>query len=299
MIVSVSRRTDIPAFYSSWFMNRIRAGYCVVPNPFNPKQASHVSLTSDKVDLIVFWTRNAHPLLPYLSELEERGYPYYFLYTLMANPTLIDPGAPSLDVSLQNFCELSHRIGPDRVIWRYDPILFTNRSNAEFHGEKFSQIASTLRGYTRRTVLSLVHPYRKVKRRLNALAERGVELEECHGEPLGALMRSISSAARENGMELQSCAEETDLTPFDIRPGKCIDDKYIEKVFGLKLRTKKDPSQRKACGCLVSKDIGMYDSCLFGCAYCYATNSPDRARRNHDNHDEMSPSLLGWYGKKS
>ena len=138
MIVSVSRRTDIPGFYSQWFMNRIRAGTCLVPNPFNPRQISRVSLRPEDVDVIVFWTRNPRPLFSYLPELDDRGYRYYFLFTLMANPREIDPRLPPVDMAIKTFRDLSHRLGPDRVVWRYDPIFLSSITDAEFPSEDLS-----------------------------------------------------------------------------------------------------------------------------------------------------------------
>ncbi len=304
MIISASRRTDIPAFYAGWFMNRLRAGYCTVPNPFNPGQVSYVSLRPKEVDVIVFWTRHPRPLLPYLTELDERGYRYYFQYTLMNNPRSIDPKSPALDVALETLHALADRIGPDRVIWRYDPIVFSQATGAQFHQQAYEQIARQLGGYTRRSVISIVDIYPKAKKRLRALAAQGVELMPCDGKgcdgkpsaEFDGLMYALVRAANENGMEIVSCAEDLDLQPFGIHPGKCIDAEYIKRVFGLEVTDKKDPAQRAKCGCVVSKDIGMYDSCLFGCQYCYATSRFERAQHNHDvEHHPDSPSLLGWY----
>ena len=295
MIISASRRTDIPAFYAEWFMNRIRAGYCAVPNPFNRNQVSHVSLKPEDVDVIVFWTRNPHPLLPHLAELDERGYCYYFQFTLMNNPRPIDPKSPPLKGSLKTFRTLAERIGPEKVIWRYDPIVFSNITGPEFHQTTYQHIAQSLRGYTCRSVISIVDVYRKAQKRLRELAEQGVELLACEGEALGDLMHALVHTAKENDMEIFSCAEEMDLQPYGIRPGKCVDDEYIAKEFGITVINKKDPSQREACGCVVSKDIGMYDSCLYGCQYCYASTSFERAKINYEDHDPSSPSLISWH----
>ena len=295
MIISASRRTDIPAFYSKWFMNRIRAGYCVVPNPFNPAQVSRVSLKPQGVDVIVFWTRNPRPLFPFLTELNEAGYRYYFQYTLMDNPRLLDSKRPSLRSSLKTFCELSDRIGPEKIIWRYDPVVFSTATPADFHEETYPRIAQALQGHTRRCVISILDVYRKAQKRFRKLQEHGLELIDCEGEALGDLMGTLVRAGHENGMEVFSCAEEIDLKPFGIQPGKCVDDEYISNVFRINVTDKKDPSQRKACGCVISKDIGMYNTCLFGCQYCYATTSFERAKNNYKKHDPASPSLVGYY----
>ena len=298
MIISASRRTDIPAFYSEWFMNRIRAGYCTVPNPFNRMQVTHISLAPEDVDVIVFWTRNPAPLLPHLKELDERGFRYYFQHTLMGNPRVLDPHTPRLESAIATFRSLADAIGPERVIWRYDPIVFSTVTTPEFHRATYRRIAEALRGYTFRSVISIVDLYRKTARHLHSLESEGVYLTPCSGEPLAQVMSSIADCAHENGMQIVSCAEEIDLGTYGIEPGKCVDDEYIKRVFGIQVSDKKDPSQREACGCVVSKDIGMYDTCLFGCRYCYATSSLEQAQANYSKHDPNSPSLLGWYEAK-
>jgi hypothetical protein len=298
MIISASRRTDIPAFYAQWFMNRVRAGYCTVPNPFNPSQVTTISLRPEDVDVIVFWTRNPRPMFRHLEELDRRGYRYYFQYTLLDNPRLLDRKGPPVVASLDTFRELAGRIGPERVIWRYDPIVFSNLTDTRFHQETYARIARALRGHTYRSVISLLDMYRKLDKRLRALAGQGVEVVDYDGKPdqrFDELMHNLVDTAHENGMQLLSCAETRDLQVYGIRPGKCIDDDYIRDVFGLEVSHRKDPSQREACGCVVSRDIGMYETCLFGCQYCYATGSFERARLNYRAHDPHSPSLLGWY----
>jgi hypothetical protein len=292
MIISASRRTDLPAFYSDWFMKRLEAGHCDVLNPFNPAQVTRVSLKPEDVDLLVFWTRNASPLMPRLKELDRKGYRYIFLYTLMDNPRPIDPRCPSLEEALSTFKALSDRIGSERITWRYDPVVFSNETNPEFHKKTYATIAKRLRGYTSRSIISLVTVYRKARQRVDALRQVGIEPTDCEGEALGDLMRFMASTALENGMAILSCAQERDLVPYGIRPGKCIDDGLIREVFGLEVSSTKDPSQRKACGCVVSKDIGMYDTCLYGCVYCYATNRFDKAKENYRRHDPDAPSLI-------
>jgi hypothetical protein len=298
MIISASRRTDIPAFYARWFINRVRAGYCTVPNPFNPGQVTHVSLRPEEVDVIVFWTRNPRPMFRHLDELDRRGYRYYFQYTLLDYPRLIDRKGPPVQASLDTFRELAGRIGPERVIWRYDPIVFSNLTGARFHQETYARIARALRGHTHRSVISLMDMYRKLEKRMRALAEQGVRVVTGDGQPgprFDELMHAMVDAAHQNGMHIFSCAETRDLQAYGIRPGKCIDDDYIGQVFGLEVTHRKDPSQRAACGCVASRDVGMYETCLFGCQYCYATSSFERARLNYRAHDPRSPSLLGWY----
>jgi len=289
MIISASRRTDVPAFYTPWFMSRLRAGLCRVPNPFHPVQVSEVSLKPEDVDVIVFWTRNALPLAPHIKELEEKGYRFYFLYTLMDNPRDIDPACPPLKSALKTFLTLAERIGPEKVIWRYDPIVITSVMDPDFHRRAFRRIAGELRGSTNRCIISSVQLYRKAEKRFR---EKGVELKTLQQEALGDLMRFMAGEAQKQGMEVQGCGQTMEIEDCGVRHGKCVDDEYIRKLFGIEVSSRKDPSQRRACGCVKSKDIGMYDTCLYGCLYCYATGSFEKANENCRRHDPGSPSLL-------
>ena len=297
MIISASRRTDIPAFYAEWFIKRIQGGYCTVPNPFNRKQITTVSLTSADVDVIVFWTRNPRPLMPHLPILDEQGLKYCFQYTLMGNPKQIDPLSPNLDASLEAFSALSDQIGADKVIWRYDPLLFSQITHAGYHVRQYEKIASALEGKTHRSVISIVDEYAKNKGQFRSMAEAGIKVEQPQVDQPGFMdcIREIVAIAANYEMVIFSCAEDLDLTLLGVKPGKCIDDDYIQKVFGINVTGTKDPNQRKPCGCVVSKDIGMYNTCLYGCQYCYATRSLKSAKNNQAKHDPDSPSLLGWY----
>ncbi len=298
MIISASRRTDIPAFYATWFMNCVRAGACTVPNPFNPRQVSRISLRPEDVEVIVFWTRNARPLMASLDELDARGHRYYFQYTILGYPRLLETKTPPVEAAIETFRQLSERVGPERVIWRYDPILFSSLTDAAFHRKRFAWIAAQLRGCTERVVISVVDVYRKVQSRLRNLVAQGVTIPDQTPERVpgfDGLMHSLVETATRCEMEIVSCAEELDLTGYGVQPGKCIDDALIARIFDLRLDLKKDSGQRDACGCVTSRDIGMYDSCLFGCQYCYATRSFARSAANYAAHDPESPSLLGWH----
>ena len=298
MIISASRRTDIPAFYPQWFINRIRAGYCGVPNPYNSQQVAYISLAPQDVDVIVFWTRNPRPLFPYLDELDRLGYCYYFQFTLLDYLRQIDAHTPVSSMSITTFRELTNRVGPERVIWRYDPIVFSELTPPEFHRRSYSRLARALCGASKRSVISVMDVYAKAQARLQLMAEEGATLrskQDYPPEEFDQLMHTMAKSAAANGMEVFSCAEELNLRGYGILPGKCVDDDYIEQVFGLNVIHTKDPNQRKFCGCVLSKDIGMYDSCLFGCSYCYATMDFKRSKERHAQHDPNSPSLIGWH----
>lgn len=271
MIISASRRTDIPAFFAEWFMDRVREGYCEVANPFRADQVSRVSLQAEDVDAIIFITRDARPLLPHLAELDGRGLRYSFQYTLTGYPRALEARTPAVPKALETLRRLVAHIGPQRLVWRYDPILFTSLTPPAFHAEQFAYLAEALDGLTYRVTISIMDDYRWVTARLKRLEREGVARLEVAEEVFGGVMRSLAATARKHGMEIFSCAEPIDLSPYGIAPGKCIDDAYLRRTFGIEVTRRKDPSQRKACGCVVSKDIGTYNTCRHGCVYCYAT----------------------------
>ena len=287
MIISASRRTDIPAFYTRWLMNRIRQGECQVVNPYRRDQIKRVSLALGDVDVIVFWTRHALPLMPHLDELDQRGYRYFFQYTITNYPPALEHKTPSLAVAVQTFQALARKIGKERVIWRYDPVYLSPATSPDFHRRNFQTLAEALCGYSERCVISLFDDYAKTRKRLaqNPTLVPWIDDAQNFGAVLDGLMPDLVEIAGDNHYELLSCAEELDLRPYGIEPGKCVDDDLVRRVFGLEMAYRKDPGQRPACGCMSSQDIGRYDSCPFGCQYCYANRSFEQARQYYANHD--------------
>ncbi len=293
-IISVSRRTDIPAFYSEWFMNRVREGYCTVVNPYNAAQISRVSLAPEDVEIFVFWTRNAAPLMEHLEELDKRGYKYYFLYTVLGYPKEIDPFCPTLSEVTETFIALSRMIGKEKMVWRYHPVLLSNRTTLKWHKEQFSRISELLLGTFEKCVFSIIDPYRKTTSRISRETSRSFELQEDVFEPEAylPLVSFMSETAKRVGFQLSSCAEDMDLSEYGVSHGKCIDGDLISRITGHPVFGKKDPNQRKNCNCVVSKDIGVNNTCIYGCKYCYATRSQEKAGENFKKHDPESISLL-------
>ncbi len=293
MIISASRRTDIPAFYSEWFMNRIRAGYCTTINPFNRKQVAYVSLKPEDVDVIVFWTKNPEPLIKHLRELDDRGFRYYFQYTLTGYPQALEPQVPELKKGISTFKKLADRIGPEKVIWRYDPIVISNITDTNYHKKQIDHIARELEGFTHRLVISIVDEYRKTKINFDQQERRSINIErQISEDQVRDIIEFAVDRTKRSKMEAFSCAEILNLKPFGLMPGKCIDDHYIKRVFGIDVTSEKDKSQRSECGCVHSKDIGAYDTCLHGCLYCYA-GTLSAAKKNQTNHFPDSPSIIG------
>lgn len=285
MIISASRRTDIPAFYSDWFFNRLEAGFVCSRNPMNPRLISRIALNPDAVDGFVFWTKNPGPMLDRFSLLKD--YPYCFQFTLNAYAQDMEPGIPSKnDVIIPAFQRLSRIIGPERVIWRYDPIILTPKYTAEYHIHYFEELAKRLSGYTHKCIISFVDMYRHLGQQFLPLGTAEIF----------RLAGPFSETTRKYGMVLETCAECIDLAQFGIGHGHCIDGELFEKLTGQPLLRNKDKNQREECGCMASIDIGMYDSCGNGCKYCYANHSESAVRRNIRAHDPTSPLLYGRIG---
>ena len=275
MIISASRRTDIPAFYSEWFMNRIAEGWFECVNPFNPSQVRIVSLLPQDVDVIVFWSKNPEPLLQHLDELDARGYRYYFQYTLNDYPGFLEPGIPCLNNRLDTFLRLASRLGSKRVVWRYDPIIAGNITPVEYHLERFAHISDKLSGYCERVVISFVDFYAKLSKRLgileksNGFSAYDITLPE-YREKLAILLSGISSRAAANSMGVYSCSELLELSEWGVEHGRCIDSAMINDIFHMDLSMNKDRNQRKGCLCAASVDMGTYNTCGHACSYCYA-----------------------------
>lgn len=285
MILSVSRRTDIPSFYSEWFLNRIKEGFLYVRNPMNPHQVSRIDLSPELVDCIVFWTKNPQPMLDRLEEL--KGYTYYFQFTLTSYGRDVEENLPhKKHVMIPVFQTLSNKIGKERVIWRYDPIFFSDTYTEEYHINAFRQIAEALRGYTDTCVISFLDMYAKIEKNMQALG-----MQEKSPEEIKAFAKEICGIARENGMRMLSCAEKYDLSECGIAPGHCIDKALVERIIGSPITVGKDKNQRAACGCVESVEVGTYNTCKNGCKYCYANYSRESVMRNLKNYDPKSPLL--------
>lgn len=328
IIISASRSTDIPAFYARWFFNRLDKGYCVWYNPFN-RQKMYVSFGRCKV--IVFWTKNPKPILPYLKELDKRGIHYYFQVTLndYVNEGF-EPNVPSVEQRIDTFRQLSDQIGHERMIWRFDPLIITPTITPRMLLSRIWKIGNRLKGYTDKLVFSFVDvkAYHKVQNNLvketNCFTKEDVETAEMNAmqrqEVVEGLVKLREVWASEGWhVTLATCAEDIDLVVYGIEHNRCIDGELMERVFGDdyelvyylrtgkfpepdlfgllpaipdKQKNLKDKGQRKICGCMVSKDIGMYNTCRHFCVYCYANTNRECVKRNMTRYSDDSESLI-------
>ncbi len=291
MIISASRRTDIPAYYSEWFYNRIKKGFVLVRNPMNFHQVSKISLAPDVVDAIVFWTKNPLPMLDRLSEL--RDYMCYFQFTVTPYGQDVETNLPLKNDSIAAaFKRLSDTIGEERVIWRYDPILINEKYTMEHHIHAFGEIAEALRGRTRRVTISFIDvDYRGVKSNIKELA-----LSDFPPEARMELSAQLARIAHGCGLAIDACAEQIEMGQYGIEQARCIDDRLLAELLGCGLNIDKDKNQRLGCGCATSIDIGMYNTCLNGCRYCYANYSPKSVAGNFARHNKLSSLISGEVG---
>lgn len=288
MIISVSRRTDIPAFYSEWFFNRLKDGYVYVKNPMNSKQIGKVSLKKEDVDCFVFWTKNARPMMKNLDKLE--GYNYYFQYTISPYKKDVEPLVQNKKLIIDNFIELSKILGKERMILRYDPIFINKDYTMEYHKIAFKKLCEKLVGYTDKCVISFIDLYQRTERNSRHLKIRKpTEAEE------DELVKTFYNIAKEHNITIEMCSESRreSFEKIGVKAGKCIDSDLIAKITGNYLKYGKDKNQREECGCVQSVDIGEYNTCIHGCTYCYANFNKDMAKKNYELHNKEGELLIG------
>ncbi len=284
MILSVSRRTDIPAFYSDWFYKRVKEGFVYSRNPMNQLQVSNIPINTEITDGIVFWTKNPANMLSRLKELEK--FNYYFQFTLNAYSSAIEFHVPRKLQRLNTFKKLSDLIGPECVIWRYDPILLSDDIDVCYHLKHFEQTAKDLSGYARSCVISFIDMYKKTGINMKSTDARVLTIDE-----VNIIAKEFSGIAKTNNFNLQTCAEEYDLKKFRIEAGRCINHVLFEQMTGKTIKFTKDKNQRELCGCIESIDIGEYNTCLHNCLYCYANQT--KVVQKSINHQPNLPLLIG------
>lgn len=288
MIISASRRTDIPAFYGQWLLNRLRQGQAMVRHPFNPGRVAQVCLAPERIDALVLWTKNPAPFMQRLGAIEDLGHQCLFQYTLTPYGTDLEPHVPPLAARIAAFQALADRIGPGRVLWRYDPILFTPVHSPAEHLRSFAALASQLHRHTRRCTVSLLALYAKCRRNL-----RAIELVQPREADLIAFAAELAAIARHYGLALSACCDGLLTGRCGLEASRCIDPGWLAAELGRPVADSRDRSQRPGCGCAVSVDIGAYNTCPHGCRYCYANSSAVAVARQTAEHQGDSPLLTG------
>lgn len=287
MIISASRRTDIPSYFSEWFWERIKAGYVLVRNPFNSHQISKISLAPEDVDCFVFWTKNPSPMIDQLDKLKE--YNYYFQLTLTSYGQDIEANVPSKkNIIIPAFLKLADKIGKEKVIWRYDPILLNQKYNLEYHLTYFEKLAKLLHKSTEKCTISFIDFYKNASYNM-----RDLDMQEISEDNKFYIAKGLAEIAAGYGLKMDACAEDIDLSDFNILPAHCVDSDLIQRITGSEIIIKKDPNQRAKCGCAASVDIGTYNTCPNACKYCYASYNMKTLKKNLNLYDVTAPLLCG------
>jgi len=287
MIISASRRTDIPAFYSEWFFNRIKDGFVLVPNPFNAKMISRIPLNPEGVDCIVFWTKNAAPMLDKLDRLKD--FKYYFQYTLNPYGKHIETNLAGVSKRIETFKRLSEKIGKEKMVWRYDPIFINKEYSIDFHKEAFARIADELKDHTKRCMLGFIDHYNHIRVELSRFDIKSLRMED-----ISEMAASFKQTIDHYPIHMDTCTVKVDLSGMGIPNGMCIDKVLTEKIIGYPISAKKDKNQRDVCQCIESIDIGTYESCMHGCIYCYAIKGDSNSViGNRKIHNKDSAILIG------
>lgn len=286
MIIQTGMRTDIPAFYSKWFLNRIKEGYVLVRNPYNERQVTRYRLTPDVVDLIAFCTKDPAPMLPYMNVLKPYG--QYWFVTITPYGRDIEPNVPDKEKVMADFKKLSDIVGVDSMGWRYDPILVDDKHSVEWHITEFEKMAENLCGYTKSCVISFIDIYKKVERNF-----RGAR--EVSKKDRITLGKEFIKIAGKSGMTIRPCAEGDELTLYGADCSGCMTVNTFETALHVHLDVpKRKTNQRNGqCACLLGVDIGAYDTCGHLCKYCYANSNTGLVKENMKKHNPMSPFLIG------
>lgn len=288
MIISASYKTDIPAFYTDWFMNRLRDGYCRVTNPYGG-QVYDVSLAPKDVDGFVIWTRNIRPLMKHLEAIRLTA-PAMVQFTVTNYPKAIETSVIPAHKALADMAELAKRLGPRAVVWRYDPVVVSDITPPDWHLINFKALAEGLEGVTDEVVMSFMHVYAKSKRNMDAAAlDKGFHWTDPPMEEKRDLLQKLAEIARKYGMKPTLCAQP-DLLGDGLEGARCIDAKRLADIGG-RLFKAREKGNRPGCLCAEARDIGAYDTCPHGCAYCYATKNQDAAKANYRDHNPWHDML--------
>ncbi len=285
MILNTGNRTDIPAFYSDWFYNRIKAGYVMTRNPYNVKNVTKYKLSSELIDVICFCTKNPEPMLKRIDELHE--FNQFWFVSITPYSKDVEPNVVNKHAVIQSFKKLSNKVGINAVSWRYDPIFINERYTYEYHIRAFEKIAKELKDYTNSCTISFIDLYTKTKKNFPGIQELDLELQI-------KMTIDLVAIAKKYDIKIYTCSESSELEQYGVDVTGCMSKNVLEKSLGYKLKLPKSVNNaRESCMCILNNDIGMYNTCLHGCKYCYANYDMGFVRKNSLKHDVNSPLLVG------
>lgn len=285
MIINTGGRTDTVQYYSKWLLKRFEEGYVLSRNPLFPNKVTRYELTPEKVDCIQFCSKNYEPILGNLSKITDRFHTYLH-YTITAYGKDIEPGVPPIEKSMETLKKLSAIVGKQRVAWRYDPVLLTEKYTIQTHLETFERMAKELSPYVDRCIFSFVEMYKKLETNMP-------ELIPLTDQDKDTIAKGLGEISERYGLYIQTCGTNGDYSKYGIHPSGCMTLDIMGNANGIEFRDLKHKGMRQGCHCIESRDIGAYDTCMNACKYCYANKRPEKAFENYKYHDTESPLLLG------
>jgi hypothetical protein len=285
MIINTGGRTDTVQYYTKWLLNRFKEGYVYSRNPLFPNKVTRYDLIPEKIDCVVFCSKNYEPILNDIESITSR-FNTYFHYTITAYGKDVEPNVPSIERSIDTLKRLSSIVGKKRIAWRYDPVLLTKKYTIENHMNTFEKMTKELSPYVDRCIFSFVEMYKKLEVNMP-------ELIPMTDNDKDVLAQGLGTISKKYGLFIQTCGTNGDYSKYGIHKSGCMTLEILGKANELSFRNLKHKGMREGCHCIESRDIGAYDTCLNGCKYCYANKYPDKAFENYKYHDPTSPLLLG------
>ena len=289
MIVNVGGRTDIVNYYTTWLINRLKEGYVYSRNPLFTNNVSKISLNPKDVDCLMFCSKNYKPIIKYMKDINEK-YRIICHYTITAYEKDVEPNVSTIEESIKTLKELSKIVGKEKVLWRYDPILLTEKYTVQRHIETFEYMAKEISPYVQRCIFSFVEMYKKLKYNMP-------EIIPFTEEDRTKILENIGRIAKKYKLFIQTCGTDENYEKYGIHLSGCTTTEILEKANHVKYKEVKAKGMRKGCHCIPSRDIGAYDTCLNGCKYCYANTRPELAKENIKLHDKNSSILSGDINK--
>lgn len=290
MIINTGGRTDTVNYYSDWLLNRFKEGFVYSRNPFYPSQVYKYILTPEIVDCVIFCSKNYKPILKQFHEISDKFNVFCF-YTITAYEKDIEPNVPDIDESIKTLIELSKIIGKEKISWRYDPVLLTEKYTVNTHLKTFEYMAKELSPYVSFCIFSFVEMYKKLEKNMP-------EIIPFTPNNKHKILYGFGEIAKKYNLKIQTCADSQDYSQYGISHSGCITTEILSNALNVKFKKLPHNGNRKNCKCMPSRDIGAYNTCPNGCKYCYANSSPEIAKKNFQKHNPHSPILIGEITKE-
>lgn len=285
MIINTGSRTDTVQYYSEWLLKRFEEGFVYSRNPLFPNKVTRYELNPDVLDCVIFCSKNYEPILPHIKSISDK-FNTYFHYTITAYGKDIEPNVPSIDESIQTLIKLSEIVGKQRIAWRYDPVLLTEKYTKDVHYKTFDYMAEKISPHIDRCIFSFVEMYKKLKTNMP-------EIILLNQDDKNEIAKNIGGISKKYNMVIQTCATNGNYEQYNIKPSGCMTSEILGNANNVTFKKLKHAGTRRDCNCMENRNIGDYDTCPNGCKYCYANQNPEIALENFKNHKPNFDMILG------